>query len=65
MVHGCPVSCVPLLGVEFLHCDQLFEVGAWAVVGVGLQVKVLEVEVEVVEVKERLRHSVADFLVRS
>ena len=59
---GSWLSCV-LLGVEVLHCDQWVEVGAWAVGVVGEQEKV--VEVEVVEVKERLRHSAADILVRS
>ena len=57
------MSCVPLLGVEVLHCDQWFEVGSLAVGVVVEQAKV--VEVEVVEVEERLRHSVPDFLVRS
>ena len=45
VVHGCPVSCVPMLGVDVLHCDQWFEVGAWAVGVVGEQGKVVEVEV--------------------
>ena len=57
------MSCVPLLGVEVLHCDQWFEVGALAVGVVVEQAKF--VEVKVVEVTERLRHSVPDFLVRS
>ena len=57
------MSCVPLLGVEVLHCYQWFEVGTLAVGVVVEQAKV--VEVEVMEVEERLRNFVFDFLVRS
>ncbi len=60
MVHGCPVQCVPLIGVQFHHCYQLFEVEAWAVVEVDWQEEV--VEGEVVEVKYVLRHYVVDLL---
>ncbi len=57
------MQCVPLIGVKFHHCYQLFEVGELAVVEVDWQEEV--VEVEVVEVTIVLRHSVVDLFVRS